>query len=69
MKSHLFVHVGIVLFGAGIYELVAGMVALVTWMLEGEWLPYLPQIALVSFWVTLPLAYFLWKRFASRRRK
>ncbi len=69
MKNHPLVYVGLVLYGVGIYELVVGMVALVTWMLEGEWQPYLPQIALVSFWITLPLAFVLWKSFTSRKRK
>lgn len=50
------------LLGFGLFHLIASVVAVVFWMLVGNWRDLVPQIVVIAFWFTLPAAYLVRKK-------
>jgi len=52
----------LMLLGFGIFNLLAGALGVVFWLIAGEWEPYLPIIVILAF-AAWPIAYQIWKRY------
>lgn len=53
----------LVLVGAGVYQVIAALLALFFWLLAGDWHPFWPHIAGIAFWLDLPASYWLWRAY------
>jgi hypothetical protein len=66
-KKYLFATVALILLSAGIFQIVAALTAVLLWYAAGDWRPYWPQIAVIAFWITLPVSFLIWKRYRQLR--
>ncbi len=57
---------GLILLGAGIYQIIAAGIATFFWVIAGEWRDLILQIMVIAFWITLPVTYFIWQRLSTR---
>jgi len=55
--------VGLILLGAGVFQIIAALIALIVWFATGDWRTYWPQIAVIAFCITIPVSYVIWKRY------
>ena len=51
------------LLGAGIFQILAALLALFFWLVAGDWRPFWPHIAGIAFWLNLPVSYWLWRTY------
>ena len=49
-----------VLLGSGVFQIIAAGVAIFLWLVSVDGRPFWPQIAVIAFWTSLPVCYWLW---------
>jgi hypothetical protein len=57
----------LVLLGLGTFQLLAGFVGLLLWLIAGAWQPYTPVIVIIAFSATMPVGHLIWERFGPER--
>lgn len=50
-----------ILLGSGVFQITAAVVAIFLWLVAGDWRPFWPQIAVIAFWICLPVSHWLWR--------
>jgi hypothetical protein len=65
-KKFFFRLMGLILLGAGIYQIIAAGIASFFWIVAGDWRDQVLQIMVVAFWITIPVTYFIWQRLSTR---
>lgn len=55
--------VALVLLGAGIYQVIAALLAGFFWLIHQDWTRLIPQIAFIAFWLAFPVTYLIWTKY------
>jgi hypothetical protein len=55
------------LLGLGTFQVLAGLVGLLFWLIAGTWQPCTPVIVMIAFATTTPVSYLIWERFGPER--
>jgi len=66
-KRLIFRTVGLILLGLSLFQLIASFVAIIFWLLTGDWRDQTLQIALIAVSLTLPLGYYIWKKYFEKK--
>lgn len=66
-KYSIYRTIGMILLGFGLFHLIASAVAVVFWLLVGDWRDLVPQIVVIAFWLTLPTAYLVRKKYFGEK--
>jgi len=63
LKRLIFRAVILMLLSFGLFQIIASITAFVFWLLTGHWSDLAPQIVVITFPLTLPTIYLVWKKY------
>lgn len=67
-RPALFTNLALVLLGAGIFQIVAALLAIFVWLAGADWRSLIPQILVIAFWISWVLAYILWLKYIKAKK-
>lgn len=66
-KHPIYRTIALILVGLALFHLIASLVAVMFWLLTGDWRNLVPQIAIIAVSLTLPLGYYIWEKYFEKK--